>query len=90
MLTIQSGHNLAHVMTAELSWHVQNCDLMLLWFFMLTQTYLQYNFMYIDHKSLMKWEQGLYQHKYLISSECKFVPQRENISDTIFPQYKFP
>ena len=24
---IQSGHNFAHVTTAELSWHVQNCDL---------------------------------------------------------------
>ena len=23
----QSGHNFAHVMTAQLSWHVQNCDL---------------------------------------------------------------
>ena len=22
-----SGHKFAHVMTAELSWHVQNCDL---------------------------------------------------------------
>ena len=24
---IQSGHNFAHAMTAQLSWHVQNCDL---------------------------------------------------------------
>ena len=24
---IQSGHNFAHAMTTELSWHVQNCDL---------------------------------------------------------------
>ena len=27
ILMIQSGHNFAHVMTAWLSWHVQNCDL---------------------------------------------------------------
>ena len=27
ILMIQSGHNFAHVMTAELSWHVQNCGL---------------------------------------------------------------
>ena len=24
---IWSGHNFAHAMTAELSWHVQSCDL---------------------------------------------------------------
>ena len=24
---MRSGHNFAHAMTAELSWHVQNCDL---------------------------------------------------------------
>ena len=33
ILMIQSGHNFAHVMTALLSWHVQNCDLMKPWFF---------------------------------------------------------
>ena len=27
ILMIQSGHKLAHVTTAELSWHVQNCDI---------------------------------------------------------------
>ena len=27
ILIIKSGHNFAHVMTAELSWQVQNCDL---------------------------------------------------------------
>ena len=27
-IMIQSGHNYAHAMTAELSWHVQNCDLL--------------------------------------------------------------
>ena len=27
ILMIQSDHNFAHTMTAELSWHVQNCDL---------------------------------------------------------------
>ena len=26
-IMIQSGHDFAHVTTAELSWHVQNCDL---------------------------------------------------------------
>ena len=26
-LMIQSGHDFAHAMTAELSWHVQNCNL---------------------------------------------------------------
>ena len=26
LIMIQSCHNFAHVMTAELSWHVQNCD----------------------------------------------------------------
>ena len=26
---MQSGHNLAHAMTAELSWHVPNCDLII-------------------------------------------------------------
>ena len=27
ILMIQSGHKFAHVTTAQLSWHVQNCDL---------------------------------------------------------------
>ena len=27
ILMVQSAHNFAHVTTAELSWHVQNCDL---------------------------------------------------------------
>ena len=27
ILRMQSGHKFAHVMTAQLSWHVQNCDL---------------------------------------------------------------
>ena len=27
IIVSQSGHNFAHAMTAELSWHVQNCDL---------------------------------------------------------------
>ena len=27
ILIIQSGHNFAHVTTAQLLWHVQNCDL---------------------------------------------------------------
>ena len=26
-INIKSGHNFAHVMTAELLWHVQSCDL---------------------------------------------------------------
>ena len=26
-IIIQSSHNFAHAMTAELSWHVQNCNL---------------------------------------------------------------
>ena len=29
----QSGHNFAHVMTAKLSWHAQNCDLIKSLFF---------------------------------------------------------
>ena len=32
-LMIRSGHNFAHVTTAELSWHVQNCDMTWLPFF---------------------------------------------------------
>ena len=28
MMIIISGHNFVHAMTAELSWHVQKCDLM--------------------------------------------------------------
>ena len=27
IISIQSGHNFAHVTTAQLSWHVENCDL---------------------------------------------------------------
>ena len=27
ILAVQSSHKFAHAMTAELSWHVQNCDL---------------------------------------------------------------
>ena len=33
----QSGHNFAHAMTVELSWHVQNCDLISYLFFMYDQ-----------------------------------------------------
>ena len=31
-LTVLSSHNFAHAMTAQLSWHVQNCD-MIRWIF---------------------------------------------------------
>ena len=33
ILAIQSGHTFEHVMTAQLSWHVQNCDLITSTFF---------------------------------------------------------
>ena len=51
---MQSGHNLAHVMTAELSWHVQNHDLIGLsepikakWIVTIFQSW--------DCKSFVKW-----------------------------------
>ena len=34
---IQSGHKFAHATTAQLSWHVQNCDLILQLFFITEQ-----------------------------------------------------
>ena len=33
ILIIQSGYKFAHVTTAQLSWHVQNCDLIWLLIF---------------------------------------------------------
>ena len=36
-LMIKSGHNFAHAMTAELSWHVQNSDLIIQLFFIQEQ-----------------------------------------------------
>ena len=39
ILVIQSGHKLAHAMTAQLSWHVQNCGLVLSLFLMLSDMY---------------------------------------------------
>ena len=40
MAVIPSGRNVAHAMTAELSWHVQNCGLIGWLFFMLEQNML--------------------------------------------------
>ena len=55
---IRSDHNLAHVTTAELSWHVQNCDL-IEWIIIKIRVKLNFaKFLLWAHKSFVKWFQG--------------------------------
>ena len=54
-LIIQSGHNFAHAMTAELSWHVQNCDLVGLPESKLEQKNIFARFQFWAHKPFVKW-----------------------------------
>ena len=56
---IQSGHNFAHAMTAQLSWHVLNGDLISLLFFMQEQ----HNFYKNDITSVLSLE-------ILVASDC--------------------
>ena len=51
----RSGHNYAHVTTAELSWHVQNCDLKGSSESCHKAKIIFTKFKLWDHKSLVKW-----------------------------------
>ena len=52
-LMIWSGHKLAHAMTAQLSWHVQNFDLFGKLFFDIRATYVFTRFGWWAHKSFV-------------------------------------
>ena len=52
ILIIQSGHYFAHVMTAQLSWHVQNCDLIGLLFLSNSKVIF---FQVLDYKVINTW-----------------------------------
>ena len=58
---IQSGHKFAHVMTAELSWHVQNLwpDLMII--FHAWAMHILTSFWFWAHQPFVKWIRSLIQ-----------------------------
>ena len=59
LLTIQSGHKFAHVTTAQLSWHVQNCELIRPIYFVYEEDFFFFlqnlmNFASWAHKTFVK------------------------------------
>ena len=72
---IQSGHNFAHVMTAELSWHVRNCDLIESLKIMIKKIikvkWIFTRFQLWAHKPFVKWVPGW---PYLLRWSADWVP----------------
>ena len=54
-LVMKSGHNFAHVTTVQLSWHVQNCDLIGSLLFKYLATCIFARFVLWVHKLFVKW-----------------------------------
>ena len=70
---IQSGHNFAHVMTVELSWHVQNCALLWSLFFKKAQHEFLTRFVSWVHKLFVGWVPDIFTEFPKKTSECSVL-----------------
>ena len=86
ILIIQSGHNFAHVTTAVLSWHVQNCDLMGSVIFEVKATWSFQRFGLWAHKLLENGSLVLCSDGNIILPEEKTLPK----NDMMITSYEIP
>ena len=76
-MIIQSGHNFAHATTAELSWHVQNCDMIGSFGCKLEKKRIFFRVELWAHKLYAKWVPG-----WIYTLFHNYVTYRVNQYDT--------
>ena len=83
---IRSGHYFAHAMTAQLSWHVQNCDLIGSLESELELMHYSTRFQLLTHKLFVKWVSVSPFHsiaKVWYDPHCGHSLQQPNLTDKL-------